>query len=181
MLFLSQMSSSNKDILSHPPSLRLCLCCSMFPRLHGDSRSGGVRLRYPLRVWYLQPEDQQRLAGTHTHTHTHTHTPGVLEVCDWLMCMLLHPFRWRRRMIGWGTGTPGRRRDRSTCCRFSSTAEWRKQRAEWSGSTRRWETRSEPSEPSAASIQSQVFQSTFTLMNSGGVGDALWHSSPWLP
>lgn len=34
------------------------------------------------------------------------------------------PSRWRRRMTGCATGTPGRRRGQSTCCPCTSTGEW---------------------------------------------------------
>ena len=35
-----------------------------------------------------------------------------------------HPFRWRRPMTGCATGTPGRRRGRSTCCPCTSMGAW---------------------------------------------------------
>lgn len=37
---------------------------SLLPRLDGDAGAGSLRLRHPLRVRHLQPEDPGRLAGT---------------------------------------------------------------------------------------------------------------------
>lgn len=55
--------------------------------------------------------------------------------CSHLTC---HPFRWRRPMTGCATGTPGRRRGRSTCCPCTSTGAWSTAPKACAGWTRRY-------------------------------------------
>lgn len=53
---------------------------SLLPGLHGHAGAGSIRLRHPLRVWYLQSEDCQRLAGTFANS---SHPFSFCSVLQW--------------------------------------------------------------------------------------------------
>lgn len=79
---------------------------SLLPRLDGDTGAGSLRLRHPLRVRHLQPEDPGRVAGTDRGVRP-SPSPGTAEAPS-----LASPLNWAKiRVYGrsplvWGLLEP---------------------------------------------------------------------------